>query len=486
MIGAVSNMVGAVGSSGFDSQLKKLVASPAIVLTAISAFKAEQNVVTSGVDVTFTLTNATGIASITLKRNQAMDPASATVLQSWNASLGPYTWSDTDKALQAYGQAYYWLELNPVGTSGTMQTIGPQSVLLNPQLVAPVQPTEISAGHGAAVNGAVLVTANVAGVTSGVKIYVSGYNGVAGNVAIASASSSPVQFSLEATGETVTLEAVGVSLGGAETLGGPNTTLVLTAAATIPAKPQGVAVIQLASGNQVSFPASKDAGSTYQLYRSQRNLGFVSASLLATITGTAGTINYLDTGGLSGDWQYFVIATNTVGNSLPSDPAYPPILFTSATIPANVGSNTTNTATVDSIDSGTSALVRVYGPGGVGTSYSRLTGFGSLTRSPGTVSGLAYTTAYVVIWTGSSFIATTSYLNTLPDGYEIVGSLTTTAATGVSGSGATATAVIDSGGHVTQVNPVADGSGYGSAIVSFTGGGGSIWFVVLIALEFIS
>jgi hypothetical protein len=142
-------------------------------------------------------------------------------------------------------------------------------------------------------------------------------------------------------------------------------------------------------------------------------------------------------------------------------------------MPGNVPVNTTNTATVDSVDAGTSALARIFGPGGVGTSYMRITGFGSLNRPPGDVAGLAYSTAYSIMWDGSSFIAASTYPDTLPDNFELVGTIMTTGPTGVVGSGATITLVLDGSGHVIQANPGDVGSGYASATVTLTGGGGS-------------
>ncbi len=454
-------------------QLQKLISSPAISANAISGFQAATNAVTKGIDVTFTLTDLTGISAVNLFRNEILDQATATLIQSWQPSLADYDYSDTSLSLQAQATAYYWLELLPQGTSGTPLVIGPQNILLNPQLAAPVPSVSVSASHSAATNGVVKVTVNVTGTAASQKIYVSGYEGNAGFVAVYQNAQSPLQFNLNATGETITIKAIGVSSGGTEAASGPTTTLTLNGALTVPATPQGVLVNQISTGNQVSFPSSKDAGPTYKIYRAQRGQTFLLATLLATVTGTAGTIIYLDTAGLTGDWEYFIVATNTAGDSLPSTPASPAVLFTSAGLPPNTPANTTNTATIDSVDAGTNALVRIYGPGGVGTSYNRLTGFGTLARPNGTVSGLAYTTLYVILWTGTSFVAVTTYPATLPDGWEFVGSLKTTAATGVVGSGATATAVINGTGNVTNINATAVGSGYTSATVSIAGGGGS-------------
>ncbi len=456
-----------------DIQLGRLTASPAINANAISGFQAASNSTTQGVDVTFALTDVTGISSISLFRNYVLDQATATVIQTWSPVLADYDFSDTSTTLQEQAKAFYWLLLLPTGISGTPLTVGPQNILLSPQLAAPVPDVSVSASHSAAVNGFVTVTVNITGTASSQKVYVSGYRGNASFVAVAQNSSSPIQFALEATGETITVEAIGVSAGGTEATSGPTTTLTLNGGLTVPATPQGIVVIQIATGNQITFPASKDAGPTYKIYRAQRGQAFLLATLLATVTGTAGTIEYLDTAGLAGDWEYFIVATNGAGDSLPSDPENPPVLYSSAALPANVPINTTNTATIDSVDAGSNVLVRVYGPGGVGTSYTRLTGFGTLTRPNGTIGGLAYSTLYVILWTGSAFLAETSYPATLPDHYEFVGSLTTTGPTGVIGSGATATAVINGTGNVTNITPVTDGAGYAAATVNIAGGGGS-------------
>jgi hypothetical protein len=454
-------------------QLQQLISSPTINPNAVSAFQAATNAITQGIDVTFTLTDITGVSAVNLYRNEVLDQATATLIQSWQPALAAYDYSDTSLSLQAQASAYYWLQLLPQGTSGTAVVIGPQNILLNPQLAPPIPSVSVSASHSAASSGVVKVTVNVTGSAASQKIYVSGYLGNAAFVAVAQNANSPIQFDLEATGETITIKAIGVSSGGTEAATGPTTTLLLDGSLTVPATPQGIVVDQIASGNQITFPASKDAGPTYQIYRAQRGQTFLFATLLATVTGTAGTIEYLDTGGLSGDWEYFIIAMNSAGNSLPSDPASPQVLFTSAGLPPNTPANTTNTATIDSVDAGSSALVRIYGPGGVGTSYNRLTGFGTLARPNGSVSGLGYTTLYVILWTGTSFVAVTTYPATLPDGYEFVGSLTTTGPTGVVGSGATAVAIINGTGNVTNINPTAVGSGYASATVNIAGGGGS-------------
>jgi hypothetical protein len=462
-----------VANGNTQVQIAKLLSSPAINPNGVSGFNAVQNSTTGGVDVGFSLADTTGVASITLLRNFVPDIGTATVLQSWNPVQAAYAWSDTDNGLASTANAYYWLTLSPTGISGKSVTIGPIVLLLNPQLSAPPAATGISASSSATVNGQVSVTVNVTAIqASSIKIYVQGYRGSSTFVAVAQQALAPIQFNLDATGETITLKAVSVSTGGTEAPSGPTKTLTLNGVATVPAQVQGVVVEQLSTGNQISFPQSRDKVTSYKLFVGQRNTIFFVSTLLTTLTSTASTINYLDTAGLTGDWQYFVVATNSVGDSSPSAATFPFVLFTSALMPGNVPVNTTNTATVDSVDAGTSALARIYGAGGVGTSYTRITGFGTLNRPPGDVAGLAYNTAYAIMWDGFGFIAASTYPGTLPDSYEYVGTIKTTTATGVVGSGATVTLVIDGAGHVIQANPGALGTSFVSATVVLGGGGG--------------
>lgn len=307
-----------------NAQLQGLLSSPAISANAVSNFATRANAVTKGVDIGFSLVDITGVKSITLRRNYLNDLKTATVLQTWDALVSAYTWSDTDAALQTSASAYYWLTLSPTGTTGKAVDIGPQRIVLNPQITPPGEAISISASHGAATNGAVLVTVNVNGIpdTGSIKIYVTGYEGNANPVAVAQQTSSPLQFTLQATGETVTLTAIGVSAGGAEAASGPTTTLVLNGSATVPAQPQSVTIAQIPAGNQITFPSSLDNVTSYQIWRANRGQPFSSATLLHTITGSnVGIIQHLDTGGFSGDYEYFVVAVNAVGSSPPSSPA---------------------------------------------------------------------------------------------------------------------------------------------------------------------
>jgi hypothetical protein len=464
--------------------LDALMNTPPISGNAISQLLVTANATTKGIDVSFSITDATGISSLSLLRAAVMDIKQATVLQTWTASAAKFTWSDTDSALQSTGQAYYWIRLEPKNTTGSESIVGPQYILLNPSLLPPVALSSISASHAAAVNGTVLVTVNVSAIPSGnsVKIYLTGYLGNPNPVAIASRTSSPLQFNLQATGETITIEAVAVSSGGAEASSGPTCSLTLNGAATATAKIQNVIVTQLATGNQVQWPSSIEAGVTgYDLYRGQRGGGFGAATLLIHLAASSvGEIIYLDTAGLTGDFEYFVVADAPSGNSPASDAANPLIIFSSSQIPGNIPANTTNTAFLDSVDAGSNATLRIYGGGGPGTSYTRKAGYGTITRPAGSITGLAYSTRYYVMFNvaASTYLSSTTYSDSLPDGYEWVGTMVTVASGGGGGgggggTGAAGTANTPGFGAVTSVTVTSGGYGYGSASVSFSGGGGS-------------
>ena len=109
-------------------------------------------------------------------------------------------------------------------------------------------------------------------------------------------------------------------------------------------------------------------------------------------------------------------------------------LAQSTDIQPNLPVNYTNNATVDSIDAGSSATIRIYGAGGVGSSWTRYTGQGTQTFPAGTITGLAYTTTYYVVWTGSAYLASTSLPNSVSDVYIFAGKPTTVASGGGGGS----------------------------------------------------
>lgn len=109
--------------------------------------------------------------------------------------------------------------------------------------------------------------------------------------------------------------------------------------------------------------------------------------------------------------------------------------------------NNSNNATVDSIDNGDGTdTIRVYGPGGVGSSFTIFDGQGNQTTvAAGTIGGAAQSTFYQIVWSASTgfraFPNATQYVNSLLDKFfTISGSLQTVAAGGgggVTGGGGT-------------------------------------------------
>ncbi len=303
--------------------LEQIQSAPPISTNSVTGFQAIANVNTRGVDVSFALTNVTGVASVTLVRASTPDIAQATVLQTWTASVSSFTWSDTDVALQSMPQAYYWLKLEPVNATGTEADAGPQTILLNPSAAVPATITGISASHDVALNGNVMVTVNVAGLPSGstLKIYAANYQGVSGYVAVASSPLSQVQFTLKATGETVTLKGISVSISGVEATSGPTTTLTLSGTRTAPSAPENCTIVQIGSNNNLQFSANLESYVTgYQIYRGATGTSFSSATLLTTVSAGASTLTYSDNGVAGIPYQYFLIAVSASGNSAPGGP----------------------------------------------------------------------------------------------------------------------------------------------------------------------
>lgn len=105
----------------------------------------------------------------------------------------------------------------------------------------------------------------------------------------------------------------------------------------------------------------------------------------------------------------------------------------SAKILQNVMSNYSNNATVDSIDNGTNATIRVYGPGGPGTSWHQFIGSGTSSEIPAFAGTAAYGTDFNVYYDGSYHI-TPNGSDTLSDGVLFSGSLHTVNAGGAGGS----------------------------------------------------
>lgn len=102
----------------------------------------------------------------------------------------------------------------------------------------------------------------------------------------------------------------------------------------------------------------------------------------------------------------------------------------------NIGYNQNNNASIDSVSESGAASIRVYGPGGVGSSWDFLNGSLTITEPAADITGLAYATVYFVVLDSSTgdYHAFTDYNDTLPDSYISLGSLTTIGSGGTGGT----------------------------------------------------
>ena len=185
-------------------------------------------------------------------------------------------------------------------------------------------------------------------------------------------------------------------------------------------------------------------------------------------------------------------------------------LMSSAATASNLSLNQSNYATVDSVAAGSTATVRVYGSGGVGTSWASILGTSSKVIPSGTIMNVAYSTNGFVVWDGQKYQLKPQLAQTFPDTWVPVGKVSvianasglvlpvihavvtggaivayqivnpgngltaapTLTITDSSGNGATATATV-SAGAVTQVTPGSAGSGYSSTPTVTASGGAS-------------
>lgn len=100
----------------------------------------------------------------------------------------------------------------------------------------------------------------------------------------------------------------------------------------------------------------------------------------------------------------------------------------------------TNNATADSVDAGANATLRVYGAGGVGSSYTRFDGQGNQIVTAGaSILGAAYTTQYAIVLNvllvHLAFPTVTQYLQTIADAFFYIATVSTVGAGGGGGVG---------------------------------------------------
>lgn len=132
------------------------------------------------------------------------------------------------------------------------------------------------------------------------------------------------------------------------------------------------------------------------------------------------------------DWQIFISAAVCGPVAVQSG-------FERSTSVAPRSVLNTNNATADSIDAGANDTIRVYGPGGVGSSYTRFDGQGNQITTSGTsILGAAYSTQYAIVLTqlmvNLAFPTATQYLQTIADPFFYIATLTTVAAGGAGGN----------------------------------------------------
>lgn len=96
-------------------------------------------------------------------------------------------------------------------------------------------------------------------------------------------------------------------------------------------------------------------------------------------------------------------------------------LASSAASNPNLSLNQSNFATIDSIANGAAATVRIYGPGGPGTSWTRILGSRSEVIPGGTILGAAYGANLYIAWDGDRYQAKSILTETFPDGWVPVG-----------------------------------------------------------------
>lgn len=97
-------------------------------------------------------------------------------------------------------------------------------------------------------------------------------------------------------------------------------------------------------------------------------------------------------------------------------------LQTSAATSPNMPLSQSNFARIDSIGSGGTATIRIYGSGGVGTSWTSILGQNSKVIPPGTLLNITYGSTVYVAWDGSTYQMKAGLTQTFPDSWLPVGS----------------------------------------------------------------
>lgn len=432
------------------------------------------NTKTFGGTITFKFSSVDNITTAVLLRGFTKNPDQAKVLQTYDPTIvganKEVSYIDGDASLSGK-TAYYWVKSIPSSVNLRKR---PQPwltgwVSLDPQpedLLPPDTVQSFSASESAGAAGVVAIAVTFDAPEQrrwrGLRIYVAGYQGIAADVLLESTDTSPFQFNMQKTGETVTLKAVSINGNFIEHDRGAALTAVLTlnGIATAPCRPTDTTVTDLlTSGAQVEFAPGAEANVTqFKIYRGLLGGGFASASLIGYVPASgSGRYEFIDPSGTGGTYEWYVVASNPAGDSQPSLAFFKNSVATSALLPPNAPSNSANFATVDSvdIDGVTGVTIRIYGAtGGVGTAWTRVVGYGAFMYPSGQITPKAYATTYYIMWNGLSYVAVPNFASTVPDGWVFVGKLTTVAAGGTGGSSGGGGGGGGGGGCVEEGTPV--------------------------------
>src|SRR3984957_17194795 len=197
----------------------------------------------------------------------------------------------------------------------------------------------------------------------------------------------------------------------------PLTKVDTTAAAFTPPPAPSRLTVKGANGNfsvSITTPQNATNAPIYQEISSSPVANFVSG--VATYPVSTNTSYVLPNPGATlywrlrssfdqQNWSSYLVQPGAVSSGLMS----------SAAMASNLGLNQSNYATVDSVADGSTATVRAYGPGGVGTSWTSILGSSSSVIPSGTMMNIAYGTNGFVVWDGQKYQLKPQLAQTFPD-----------------------------------------------------------------------
>jgi len=230
-----------------------------------------------------------------------------------------------------------------------------------------------------------------------------------------------------------------------------------------------IALPQQASGS--SKPTNATNAPIYQQIQSATAANFTVG--LVTYPISTGTSFNFPNPGATLYWRLRSSYDQQTWNNYTTQPgAVAAGLQTSAASEPATVLNQTNFARVDSIGAGGAATIRVYGSGGVGTSWTSGAGTNSKVIPAGTILNVTYGTLAYVAWTGEQYQVRPSLSQVLPDSWLPVGSVSVIS----NGAGLVLPTIapVISGGHIIGYNVTSGGNditGTLSFAVTDTGGG---------------